>query len=66
MTYLGLKGHSLHKSIFFVKNEDENQIRSVFTIVLVLLSGISLISGPGAMNYANARYANTQTQANAK
>lgn len=37
---------------------------SIFTIVLVLLSGIPLISS-SAMNYANARYANTQTQANA-
>src|SRR5687768_13380387 len=39
---------------------------SIFTIVLVLLSGIPLISGPGIMNFASARYAtNTQTQANA-
>ena len=37
---------------------------SIFTIVSVLLSGIPLISS-SAMNYANARYANTQTQANA-
>jgi hypothetical protein len=37
---------------------------SIFTIVLVLLSGIPLMSG-GATNYANAKYANTQTQANA-
>src|SRR5688572_9640498 len=37
---------------------------SIFTIVLVLLSGIPLISG-GATNYASARYANTQSQANA-
>lgn len=37
---------------------------SIFTIDLVLLSGIPLISS-SAMNYANARYANTQTQANA-
>lgn len=37
---------------------------SIFMIVLVLLSGIPLISS-SAMNYANARYANTQTQANA-
>ena len=39
---------------------------SIFTIVLVLLSGIPLISG-GTTNYANAKYAtNTQTQANEK
>ena len=38
---------------------------SIFTILLVLLSGIPLISSPGAINYASARYANTQTQANA-
>ena len=37
---------------------------SIFTIVSVLLSGIPLISS-SAKNYANARYANTQTQANA-
>ena len=38
---------------------------SIFAIVLVLLSGIPLISG-GATNYANAKYAtDTQTQANA-
>jgi hypothetical protein len=36
----------------------------IFTIVLVLLSGIPLISG-GVANYAYARYANTQTQSNA-
>jgi hypothetical protein len=36
---------------------------SIFAIVLVLLSGIPLISG-GAMNFADARYANTQTHAN--
>ena len=40
---------------------------SIFTIVLVLLSGLPLIASPGAgMNYANAKYPlNTQTQANA-
>ena len=38
---------------------------SIFTILLVLLSGIPLIISPGAINYASARYANTQTQANA-
>ena len=37
----------------------------IFTILLVLLSGIPRISSPGAINYASARYANTQTQANA-
>jgi hypothetical protein len=38
---------------------------SIFTIFLVLVSGIPLISG-GAMNYANAKYAtNSQSQANA-
>jgi hypothetical protein len=38
---------------------------SIFAIVLVLLSGIPLISG-GAINYASARYAtNTQSQGNA-
>jgi hypothetical protein len=37
----------------------------IFTILLVLLSGIMLLSSPGAINYASARYANTQTQANA-
>jgi hypothetical protein len=37
---------------------------SIFTIVLVLTSGIPLISA-GSMNYASAKYAtNTQTQAN--
>jgi hypothetical protein len=37
---------------------------SILAIVLVLLSGIPLISG-GAMSIANAKYApNTQTQAN--
>jgi len=40
---------------------------SIFTIVLVLHSGILLISSPGQMNFASARYtpADTQTQANA-
>jgi len=39
---------------------------SIFAIVLVLLSGIPLVSGAG-MNYVNARYApaNTQSQGNA-
>lgn len=39
---------------------------SIFTIVLVLVSGVPLFSGPGVINNANARYApaNTQTQAN--
>jgi hypothetical protein len=39
---------------------------SIFMIILVLLSGLPLISGPGATNYANAaRYAtDTQIQAN--
>jgi hypothetical protein len=37
---------------------------SIFAIVIVLLSGISLISDD-AMNFADARYTNTQTQANA-
>lgn len=38
----------------------------ISTLVLVLLSGMPLISSPGAMNYASARDAtNTQTQANA-
>ena len=38
---------------------------SIFTIVLVLVSGVPLFSGPGVINNANARYApaNTQTQA---
>jgi hypothetical protein len=38
---------------------------SIFMILLVLLSGIPLISGSGTVNFASARYANTQTQANA-
>lgn len=37
---------------------------SIFVIVIVLLSGIPLISDD-AMNFADARYTNTQTQANA-
>jgi hypothetical protein len=37
---------------------------SIFAIVIVLLSGIPLISDD-AMNFADARYTNTQTQANA-
>lgn len=37
---------------------------SIFTIVLVILSGIPLLS-VGPTNYANAKYANTQTQSNA-
>ena len=39
----------------------------VFTIVLVLMSGLPLVASPGAMNYASAKYApaDTQTQANA-
>jgi hypothetical protein len=36
----------------------------LFAIVLVLLSGVPLMSG-SSTNYANARYENTQTQANA-
>jgi len=36
---------------------------SILAILLVLLSGIPLISG-SATNYASAKYANTQTQAN--
>ncbi|MGH9986298.1 MAG: hypothetical protein ACRD8W_20340 [Nitrososphaeraceae archaeon] len=35
----------------------------MFAIVIVLLSGIPLISDD-AMNFADARYTNTQTQAN--
>jgi hypothetical protein len=36
----------------------------IFAVVLVLMSGIPLFSGPSATNYASARYAtNTQTQA---
>lgn len=38
---------------------------SILALVLVLLSGIPLISSPSATNYANARYANTQAQSNA-
>ena len=40
---------------------------SIFAIALVLTSGIPLFSGPGVINNASARYAqtNTQTQANA-
>ena len=39
---------------------------SIFMILLVLLSGIPLISGSGTVNFASARYlTNTQTQANA-
>src|SRR5688572_27287202 len=37
---------------------------SIIAIVLVLISGLPLLVG-GAMNFASARYANTQTQANA-
>jgi len=37
---------------------------SIFAIVMVLLSGIPLISD-NAINFADARYTNTQTQANA-
>ncbi|MGC2308212.1 MAG: hypothetical protein WA461_07400 [Nitrososphaeraceae archaeon] len=37
---------------------------SIFAIVIVLLSGIPLISDD-AMNFADARYTNTKTQANA-
>ncbi|MGH9988347.1 MAG: hypothetical protein ACRD8W_30805, partial [Nitrososphaeraceae archaeon] len=38
---------------------------SIFTVVLVVLSGIPLLSG-GGTNYANAKYAtNTQLQGNA-
>ena len=37
---------------------------SIFAIVIVLLSGIPLISDD-AMNFADARYTNTQTRANA-
>ena len=39
---------------------------SIFMILLVLLSGIPLISGSGTVNFASAKYlTNTQTQANA-
>ncbi|MGH9976462.1 MAG: hypothetical protein ACRD8Z_11590, partial [Nitrososphaeraceae archaeon] len=40
---------------------------SIFKIVLVLLSGLSLISSPSAMNNVTAKYspANIQTQSNA-
>jgi hypothetical protein len=37
----------------------------MLAIVLVLLSGIPLITDPGATNNANAKYADTQTQAKA-
>jgi hypothetical protein len=38
---------------------------SIFTIALVLLSGVPLMSSPSVMNYASARDADTQTEANA-
>jgi hypothetical protein len=38
---------------------------SLLVLVLVLLSGVPLISSPSTTNYANARYANTQAQSNA-
>jgi hypothetical protein len=39
---------------------------SIFAILLVLLSGMPVLSGGSiTTNYASARYANTQTQANA-
>jgi hypothetical protein len=37
---------------------------SIFVIVLVLIAGLPLLVG-GGMNFASARYANTQTQSNA-
>lgn len=55
---------SLHKP-----DIDDNYMKresaSMFAIVLVLLSGIPLITDPGATNNANAKYADIQTQAKA-
>jgi hypothetical protein len=41
---------------------------SIFAIILVLMSGLPLFSGPGVINNASAKYApaESQTQANAK
>lgn len=38
---------------------------SIFTIVLVLMSGIPLMPGSSTMNPAYVKYASTQSQANA-
>jgi hypothetical protein len=59
-----LKGHQLHLSILFTRDKYEGTYVSIFAIVMVLLSGIPLISDD-AINFADARYTNTQTQANA-
>ncbi len=55
------KSPILHKHIIHINMKVKYV--SIFAIFLVLLSGVPLISD-GTANYANARYANTQTQAN--
>ena len=59
VTYLGLKGHQFHISMFFTTGKSENHnFNNSF-------SPVPLITGTGPTNYANAEYAGTQNPATA-